>query len=78
MQEGAVPKPTMEEIGTVRRKNYANQQQMLADLAGNIQYTANMDLQKLMRKAFFDILLEEEKTGGMNLNRLTTGIPGNG
>lgn len=69
--EGAVPKPTMEEIGTVRRKNYANQQQMLADLAGNIQYTANMDLQKLMRKAFFDILLEEEKTGGMNLNRLT-------
>ena len=23
--EGAVPKPTMEEIGTVRRKNYANQ-----------------------------------------------------
>ncbi|MEY8389757.1 YceG family protein [Lachnospiraceae bacterium 45-W7] len=69
--EEAVPRPTMEEIGAIRRKNYADQQQMLVDLAANIQYTANQELQRLMHKAFLDILLEESNTEGMNLNRLT-------
>ena len=67
----AIPKPSMEEIGAIRRKNYANYEQMLLDLAGNIQYTANLELQRLMHKAFLDIFLEEVKKTDVNLNRLT-------
>ncbi len=69
--EETVPKPTMEEIGAIQRKNYKSQEQMFLDLGRNIQYTANTELQKLMHKAFLDILLEESKTEEMNLNRLT-------
>lgn len=69
--EGAIPKPTMEEINAIQRKNYNNQEQMLLDLKAKIQYTANQELQRLMHKAFLDILLAESKEAGMNLNRLT-------
>ncbi|TGY91541.1 hypothetical protein E5329_20625 [Petralouisia muris] len=67
-----IPKPTMEEISGVVRKNYAGQNQMLADLAANnLKYAANPELQRLMYKAFLDIMLEEAKHPGMNLNKLT-------
>ncbi|MCI8860369.1 MAG: hypothetical protein HFI71_12800 [Lachnospiraceae bacterium] len=69
--EGAIPKPTMEEIGAINRKNYSNEEQMLFDLAAKIQYTANIELQRLMNKAFLDILLQEGQAADMNLNRLT-------
>lgn len=52
--EQEIPKPTMEEIGGIARKNYTGQEQMLADLtANNLKYTANLELQKLMHKAFW-------------------------
>lgn len=69
--EKGVPKPEMEEINAVRRKNYGSQEQMLLDLSLNIQYPANLELQNVMHKAFIDILLEESKVSGMNLNKLT-------
>lgn len=70
--EQEIPKPAMEEIGGIARKNYTGQEQMLADLAANnLKYTANLELQKLMHKAFLDIMLEEAKQPGMNLNKLT-------
>ena len=70
--EQEIPKPTMEEIGGIARKNYTGQEQMLADLtANNLKYTANLELQKLMHKAFLDIMLEEARQPGMNLNKLT-------
>lgn len=69
--ENEIPKPTMEEIGSVRRKSYANQNQMLSELSANIQYPANPELRNLMNKAFIDILTEESKASGMNLNKLT-------
>lgn len=69
--EQEIKKPTMEEIGAVRRKNYAGQDQMLLDLSANIQYPANPELKNLMHKAFIDIMTEESKLPGMNLNRLT-------
>lgn len=66
-----IPVPTPDEINAIRRAHYQNQEQMLTDLSGNIQYTANIELQRLMNQAFLDILLEEASQEGMNLNRLT-------
>ena len=66
-----IPKPSMEEIGAVRRKNYVRQDEMLMDLSANIQYTANIELQRVMVKAFLDVLLMESKEPDMNLNKLT-------
>lgn len=66
-----IPKPSMEEIGAVRRRNYVRQDEMLMDLSANIQYTANIELQRVMVKAFLDVLLVEAKEPDMNLNKLT-------
>lgn len=65
-----VTKPSMEEIAAIRRKHYSDAELMAADLAGNIQYTANLELQKVMKKAFADIMLEEGGRQDMPLNRL--------
>ncbi|MDE7415245.1 MAG: YceG family protein [Lachnospiraceae bacterium] len=66
-----IPKPDMEEIAAVKRRNYTRQDEMLMDLSSNIQYTANIELQRLMVKAFLDMMLAEAKTADMNLNKLT-------
>ena len=68
--EHEIPVPSSEEIRMVPRKNYSDAEQMFADLSREIQYTADRELEKLMRKAFIDILSEEEEAPGMNLNRL--------
>lgn len=69
--DGSIPQPTMEEIAGIRRRNYQNQEQMLLDLSANIQYSANTELQRLMIKAFVDVMQKEAQQPGMNLNRLT-------
>lgn len=69
--EGDIPKPSMDEINSIKRKNYASKEQMLMDLSNNIRYTANIELQRLINKAFIDIILEESDIQGMNLNKLT-------
>ena len=65
----SVPTPT--EIAQIKRKNYARQDQMILDLAANISYTANIELQRLMHQAFVDIVLAEAKKDAGNLNKLT-------
>lgn len=69
--EGEIPPPTPEEIQKTQRKNYGNADQMLADLSGKIRCSGSGDLEKLMRRAFVEVLSEEEQTPGVNLNRLT-------
>ncbi|MER2024577.1 MAG: YceG family protein [Eubacteriales bacterium] len=69
--ENEIPIPTSEEIGTLNRKNYANYEQMLGDLAGALKKIANKDLAVIARHAFLDLLFEESAKEGMNLNRLT-------
>ena len=61
----------MEEISSIRRNNYKNRDQMLIDLSSNLKYTANMELERLMNKAFIDVMVEAEAQEGMNLNKLT-------
>lgn len=69
--EGVIPNPTMEEINSIKRKNYSSKEQMLMDLSNNIKYTANIELQRLINKSFIDIILEESDVQGMSLNKLT-------
>ena len=63
--------PSMDEINSIHRKNYQNINQLIMDLSTNICYTPSQELQRIMNKAFVDILLTESKKEGANLNRLT-------
>lgn len=55
--DGSIPKPDTEEIAAVRRRTYTRQDEMLMDLSANIQYTSNIELQRVMVKAFLDGML---------------------
>ncbi len=69
---GEIPVPTMEEISAVQRKNaYQRQDQMMIDLSNNVRQATNIEVQRLINKAFIDVMLEESKIEGMNLNKLT-------
>lgn len=69
---GEIPVPTMDEIGAVHRQNaYHSQDQMLIDLSANIRQFTTSELQKVINKAFLDVMLEEAKEEGMNINKLT-------
>ena len=70
LENGRLPPPTPEEIAAVRRRNHQTAEQLAADLAANLQYPNNQQLQTLMLHAFLDVVLEEDKTVGGNLNRL--------
>ena len=66
-----IPKPTPKEIGEIRRSHYTKQDQMILDLARNIKYSGDVELQRIMNKAFVDVILEEAKKEDGNLNKLT-------
>lgn len=66
-----IPAPTPDEIATIKRGNYDNIDQMLLDLSQNIQYSANIELQRLMVKSFVDVMLEESDRLGGNVLKLT-------
>ena len=68
---GGIPAPTPEEISAIRRQNYQNVDQLAAGLVPNIQYPESADLQRLMVKAFVDLILEESKHCDGSLSRLT-------
>lgn len=67
-----IVQPSTEEINGIRRGNYIKQDQMILDLKTNIKFPANLELERLMVKAFVDIILQESKKEGMTLNRLTS------
>ncbi len=69
---GKIPNPTPEEIGEIRRGNYASTEQLILNITQNISYGSNVELQKLMRKAFVDIMLEESQKENVNVNRLSS------
>jgi hypothetical protein len=69
--EQSIATPTMDEIAGVKRNNYNLLEQMLLDLSSNLQYTANLELQRLMVKSYLDILMEESNKSELNLNKLT-------
>ncbi len=69
--DNGISPPDMEEIAAIRRRNYTRQDEMLMDLSSNIQYSSNVELQRLMIKAFLDVMLLEAKLPDKNLNKLT-------
>lgn len=69
--ENEIFPPEPDEIASVKRNRYANREHMMADLSRNIQYTANIELQRLMMKAFLDTVLAESRQPDMNVNKLT-------
>ncbi len=66
-------RPAMEEIAAIHRNHYTKPDQLIMDLSSNIRYTANVQLQRMMVRAFVDVLLMETDARGqeLNLNRLT-------
>lgn len=69
--EEEIPPPTPEEIRAIHRKNYSSAEQMLTDLSGMIEYSGNIELQRLMVRAFLSVLLPESRKKEMNLSRMT-------
>ena len=67
----SIAPPTIDEINEIHRRNYQDVNQLIMDLSKNICYTSNQELRQIMNKAFVDLILEENKKNGMNLNRLT-------
>lgn len=68
--EQKIPQPAPDEIAAIARHNYSTRDEMLLDLSKNIQYGPSPELRKLMVKAFVELLAEEGKKPGLNLNRL--------
>ncbi len=66
-----IPLPTPDEINNVPRKYYNKPEQMIADLALQIRYGNNIELQRIMVKSFVDTMLDECKNESNNLNKLT-------
>lgn len=68
---GEIPNVTPEEVNQIKRNNYTRQDQMIRDLANNIRFTYNTELQRIFNKAFVDVMLEAGKNAGYTLNKLT-------
>ncbi len=66
-----ITQPSLEEINTIRRNQYTKQEDMILDLSSNIKYTANIEMQRLMVKAFVDMMLAEGSQPGISMNKLT-------
>ncbi len=71
IMDKAIPKPDMEEISQIQRGNYQTRDQMILGLSRNLIYPANPEVQKLMQRAFVDLILSESRKTEMSLPRLT-------
>lgn len=67
----SIPIPTTQEIAEIKRANYIKQEDMILGLVNNIKYAANIELERIMHKAFVDIILDEAKRCEANLHKLT-------
>lgn len=65
-----IAQPDMDEIAQVRRSQYNHAEHMIQDLSANLKYSANIELERLMRKAFVDTLLSANERN-KSLNKLT-------
>lgn len=68
---GKIPLPTPEEIAAVKRQNYTTAEQLASGLSRNIRYAGSQELQRLMVKAFLDLVLEESTGAEGAIHKLT-------
>lgn len=66
-----IPHPTTDEVFSIKRKNYTRTDQMILDLSSQIKISSDVLLQRIVHKAFVDIILDESQREGMNINKLT-------
>ncbi len=69
-----IPLPRNDEIAKIRRSAYKTTDRLIADMAANISYPNNRDLQKIIINAFVDIINEYSQKSEMNINRLTSKV----
>ena len=68
----ALPEPSPAETNTVIRGNQpAKIDNLIMDFLPNLRNPANTPLERLAVKSFVDIMLEESRKDGMNLNKLS-------
>ena len=72
IENDKLPNPTPEEIASIKRGNYANTEQLILNISQNITYSSNAQLQKLMKKAFAYVILQEAEKKDSNINRLSS------
>lgn len=68
---GVIPVPTPDEIAQINRRNYTSRDSMIRDLSRNITIVRDSELQRLISKAFVDVLLEASRDSEYTLNKLT-------
>lgn len=67
--ERQIPMPEVAEVSKVRRRNYDTRHQLLADLLMNISYPKCTELENLIKKAFIELIGEEEDSLQITANR---------
>lgn len=68
--DGSLTPPGPEELQRIRRGNYRVPEEMIVDLAGNLPSSAQVELQRMMQRAFVRTMKEEARAEA-HLNRLT-------
>lgn len=69
--EQEIPRANPEEIQAIKREMYREPEEMIGKLSGNIRCAGNVELERLLKKTFVDIMLEEAAVEGASLNKLT-------
>lgn len=69
--DNAIPLPTPEEIGKIKRGTFTNVDQLIMGLVPNIQCTAGEQLRKAMVKSFIDVMLQEGDLPKTSIQKLT-------
>ncbi len=72
--EEAIPLPQNDEISKIRRSNGKTVDRLISDMAANISYPNNMELQRLITNAFADLINEYSLKSDMNINKLTSRV----
>ncbi len=68
----AIPTPSVEEIANIHRGNYRSAEQIAAGLAANIQVRGKPELERLLRRAFIEMIMGEGEKENLKLGRLST------
>ncbi len=68
--ESGIALPDTVEINAIKRGNYKDVLQMIHDITNNILYPKNLELQKLVRQEFIELMIDESKKEGVSLNKL--------
>jgi hypothetical protein len=70
--DDSIPSPQPEEINRVKRRNYATKEQLITDMASCLSFITDVQLRRIARKSFVDVMLKQSSAEGENLNRLTS------